>query len=448
MNKKRYILTLLFLGGLSVLLNTPLSEAAAQTNGCNSSYSRFGLGLLSDQAQGFNRGMGGVAQGFRDGKIVNMQNPASYSAIDSLSFILDAGMGLQVGRMKGNGQSISAMNTTLEYVNAGFRLTKGLGMSFGFVPYSTIGYNFSDTKRVGSSYTSSQSITTATTYYGNGGLHELYIGMGWIPFHRFSIGANIAYVWGDYNHSLSQSFYEGGSTSSAYNTQNAAWSSDMKTYKLDIGLQYPIRINPKNELTLGATVGIGHHIGSDVTLMRYTSEGDTLQKTLSKAFDMPYTISAGASWKIEDRITIGADYQMERWSGCKVPVSQTTSSSMDVTASTNEYSNRHRIALGADYMTKPTMNRRYGERIHYRLGASFTTPYVKVNGHDGPKEFSMSAGVALPLTTAAASKSLINVSLQWLKRSPSVSNQITENYFIVNLGITFNERWFEKFRFN
>ena len=65
----------------------------AQSNGSNSSYSRFGLGLLNEQSQGFNRAMAGVAQGYQSGKQVNMLNPASYSAIDSLSFIFDVGPG-------------------------------------------------------------------------------------------------------------------------------------------------------------------------------------------------------------------------------------------------------------------------------------------------------------------------------------------------------------------
>ena len=106
--------------------------ALAQTNGSNSSYSRFGLGTSSDQAQGFNRSMGGVAQGLRNGQYANRQNPASYSAIDSLSFIFDVGMGLQFGRFTQGGSTANARNTSLEYVNAGFRVAKGLGMNFGF----------------------------------------------------------------------------------------------------------------------------------------------------------------------------------------------------------------------------------------------------------------------------------------------------------------------------
>ncbi len=51
-------------------------------SGTNSPYSQYGLGLLSDQTSGFNRGMNGLGLGFHEHNQVNFQNPASYSAID------------------------------------------------------------------------------------------------------------------------------------------------------------------------------------------------------------------------------------------------------------------------------------------------------------------------------------------------------------------------------
>ncbi len=428
---------------LVVLTAMPLF---AQTNGSNSSYSRFGLGLMNDQSQGFNRGMSGVSQGIRSGQKVNMLNPASYSAIDSLSFIFDVGMGLQFGHFTQGSNSTNARNTSLEYVNAGFHVAKGLGMSFGFVPYSTIGYNFSSSARVGYDYTTAQSITTKTTYYGNGGLHQLYFGVGWNPFAKLSIGANASYVWGDYNHSLSQATYVGGSANDEYNSPNAEWTSDIHTYKLDIGAQYPIRLTRQDWLTLGATVSIGHGIKSDVSMLRYTSLKDTTKVEKEDAFDMPYTVSAGASWQHQGRITVAADYTLEKWDGCKVPVSNTTTEGIDIDIRTDQYMNRHKISIGAEYIKNPLSRTRYADRIRYRIGGTYSSPYVKVNGVDGPRELGVSAGLSLPLKNTG--KSLINVSAQWLNRSASSANLITENYFMLHLGVTFNERWFQKWKIN
>ena len=417
---------------------------AAQSNGSNSSYSRFGLGTSNDQSQGFNRAMGGVAQGMRDGDKVNFLNPASYAAIDSLTFLFDVGMGLQQGHMKGNGKSMNVFNASLEYINTGFRMRKGLGMSIGFIPYTTIGYNFDSSQQVGNSFTSAKSISTETNYYGNGGLHEMYVGVGWNPFADLNIGANIGYLWGAYTHSLAQQFYEGGNSSTSYNTQNEVWNSDIKTYKIDFGVQYPIKINKKNKLTIGASTSLGHNIGSEVTLLRYTSHGDTLTSKTKNAFELPFTISGGLSWRRGENLTIAADYTQERWEGCKVPISYSTATASSIKLATNQYLNRHRISAGAEYHINP-LGRKYGELIRYRLGASYATPNIKVNGQNGPKEYGITAGVALPLTTR--SKSLINVTAQWLCRKPSTEGQITENYLMLHLGITFNEAWFMKWKF-
>ena len=67
---KKRIFSGLLLGFMSI-------AAMAQVSNTLSPYSQFGLGVLSEQSQGFNHGMSGLAIGMRNGKIVNVQNPAS-----------------------------------------------------------------------------------------------------------------------------------------------------------------------------------------------------------------------------------------------------------------------------------------------------------------------------------------------------------------------------------
>jgi len=249
MNKYRSILCLT----LAIIFSL---GAKAQANGSNSSYSRFGLGTLNDQSQGFNKGMAGVGLGLRAGNRVNMSNPASYSAIDSLSFIFDVGMNFSLGKLKQAGNSVNVRNCNVDFVNAGLRLWKGLGLSFGFVPFSTIGYNFSSESVVANDYTSTQPITSTSVYEGDGGLHQIYIGLGWNPFNKLSIGANISYLWGNYNHNVVQSFTQGGTSSATgYSGLNSTHVADISTYAVDLGLQYPLNLTPKDILTLGATAG-------------------------------------------------------------------------------------------------------------------------------------------------------------------------------------------------
>ena len=79
----------------------------------------------------------------------------------------------------------------------------------------------------------------------------------------------------------------------------------------------------------------------------------------------------------------------------------------------------------------------------------YATPYYKIrNGNelrDGAKEISVSAGVGIPIVNTWNNRSTLNVSLKWTNMS--AKNLLTENTLMLNIGLTFNERWFAKWKF-
>ena len=185
---KKIIVAALLVGGVI--------QSSAQS-GTNSPYSQYGLGTLASQATGFNRGMNGLAYGFHEHNQVNYMNPASYASVDSLSFIFDAGIGLHLTNYEENGHKINVKNANLEYIVASFRAFKHLGVSFGVLPYSNVGYNFSNTRNINAfNNPSSPNASFSNIYSGSGGLHQVYLGAGWAPFKGFAFGANASYLWG------------------------------------------------------------------------------------------------------------------------------------------------------------------------------------------------------------------------------------------------------------
>lgn len=424
-----------------VALHCLATGILAQTNGTNSPYSRFGLGRLADQSQGYNKSMGGLAQGIRDGRRINMQNPASYAAIDSLSFIFDVGMTFQNGNFKTGGKSINAHNTTLDYFNAAFRLAPRLGCSFGFMPYSSIGYNYSESKYLTDHFSSGSNMTYTNQYSGDGGLHSVYLGIGWNPLAQLSIGVNAGYMWGNYEQNTTQTFYDAGAATSSSNGLRSQTTANLSTWKVDVGVQYPIQLTKDHQLTIGATYGIGHAINSTAHYNRFMANSDTLSKSVSKAFDLPHTIAAGAVWTYKEQWRVGVDVSHQRWGNAHM--AQLINE--EFTSSTQNYMNRTGVTVGAEYQPD-RYSPRYLRRVQYRIGASMATPYYKVNGHNGPTEYGLSAGFSLPVSNNPNSKSLVHVALQWLKESPSAATLITENYLRLHIGITFNERWFMKWK--
>ena len=90
------------------------------------------------------------------------------------------------------------------------------------------------------------------------------------------------------------------------------------------------------------------------------------------------------------------------------------------------------------------MSRDFIDRVRFRAGVSYSTPYYKVNGQDGPREISVSAGFGIPIINSYNNRSILNVSGQWVHSS--ADGLLTENTFRINIGITFNERWFMKWK--
>lgn len=433
----------------------PIGTRAQSNGGVSSSYSRFGLGLPADQSQGFNRSMGGVAQGLRASYRINMLNPASYSACDSLTFLFDVGMSLQQTHIKQNGATKNLNNTAFDYVNAAFQLMPHLGMSVGFVPYTNIGYDFTRTGEVTQDPYTLQSVTQTLTYSGSGGLHQAYVGVGWQPLRGFSIGANVGYIWGNIDNTMSQMFYENGTANSSnYSYLYSSYTSAVKTWKGDIGVQYQRVLNPQNRLTVGATVGIGHTIGSEATILRTTQAGDTIRRSTKDAYKIPMTYSLGAAWEHKERLLVAADATLEQWGECTTPQLQGTGSNIQYVPAKGELKNRFRINAGVEYVPG-RYDRPYLRRINYRFGAFYSTPYMKVNGQDGPKEFGLTAGVGLPLSnrnTRATvlniyTPSYLNIGLQWTRRDANPSTLIREDVLAIKVGITFNESWFMKWKF-
>ena len=415
----------------------------AQTAGTISSYSRFGLGVLSDQSNGFNKTMGGAGVGVRIGNRINTINPASYSAIDSLSLILDVGMSGSFGRMTQGATKVGVNNASLDYVHVGMHIAKRLGLAMGYMPYTSIGYDFSSPETtITTDANTTQTITASNAYSGSGGLNQAYLGLGWKVFKNFSIGANASFLWGQYNHILVPVFREDGATSDSYSSTIKNYNASIKTYKIDLGVQYPVRLTPQDWLHLGATAGIGHKIAQDATLMLYTTKGDTTTYTAPKAFDLPYTFAFGAAWQHKNTLLVAADVHYDLWGDCRMPVETVG----DYVPSKDCYKNMMKVALGTQWTPDPFG--KFWERIQYRAGMNFSTPYLKVNGEDGPYEMRLNVGAGIPITNKLNNRSVVNVGLGWLRRSASGAGMIKEDYFVLNLGVTFNERWFMKYKIN
>src|SRR5574344_1918136 len=291
---------------LCAALMAAFASTALAQSGTNSPYSQYGLGVLSDNGTGFSRSMNGLGLGFHEHNQVNTLNPASYASIDSLSFIFDAGFSGQVTNFQENGVKKNASNADFDYVVAGFHLAKRLGVSFGVLPYTNIGYSYSSTGYLNSG--SSSATTYTNTYSGTGGIHQVYVGAGWEPLKGLSLGFNIGYLWGNYDKSVINSY------SNAYiNTLSKYYTATVNNYKLDLGLQYTAKLNKKDQLTLGLTYGFGHKLSADprcqiISTNSQTSVSDTTSISIANGLEIPSTYGVGLMYNRANKLKLGVDY--------------------------------------------------------------------------------------------------------------------------------------------
>jgi hypothetical protein len=397
---------------------------------------------MADESQSFNLGMGGVSLGMRGPAIINPQNPASYSAVDSLTLLFDIGASFSTARMSYDGSSVHPQNTRIDYIDASLRLANNLGLTFGLRPVTYVGYDFKSAQKM-EDIDGYGERTATYTYAGSGGMHKVFGGLGWAPFKNFSIGANVGYLWGDYSHSSIVTFSE-----SAIQSLARYYSGDINTYTLDFGAQLTARLAKQTTMTVGLTAGIGHKINEEANFINQKLNGsssigaDTVH--VGNAYEMPWSFGAGVVVDHAGRWKVGADYSCQLWKNCRFPQLVSTGGVQQFESTTNAFNNRHHISLGAQYMPRPD-GFRFKDRVSYRAGLSYSTSYIKVNNDDGPKSYKASVGVGLPIINQYSNRSVLNIAAEYEHVAAS-SHLIKEDYLRLRLGLTFNARWFNQWK--
>ena len=402
--------------------------AANAQSSTNSPYTRYGLGELSDQAFAHNAAMGGIGYALRSSEQINVMNPASYSAVDSLSFMFDIGMGLKSSNYQENGYKTNAKNASFDYLVMQFRLHPRVGFAVGFTPYSNVGYKFSRTSDI----ENSDDVTLTNTFYGDGGLQQIFGGIGFKILDNLSIGANVGYLYGEIDYQTLATLSNGGDQTTTYN------NISINSYIANFGLQYTQKLSKTDKVTLGLVYGLGHDLKSTETKGIQVTDGSSYseltEETIKDSYGIPSTFGAGLTWQHKQNLTVGADYTLQQFENVKYD------------NSTDFYKNRTRIGAGIEYM--PSLyGRNYLSRIRYRAGAYYSSSYMKLPEYDGPKEWGVSAGFGLPLHLFQRN-TVLSITGQYVRVLPSVKGMLSENRFVLKLGLTFNEHWFMKWRVN
>ncbi len=416
----------------------------AQNQNTTSPYSRYGLGDIHPNFYGRSAGMGGVSLGSRNDLQVNFANPASYSAVDSISFVFEAGIDGKYTTMKNSQQSEHNHNVNLQDFAFSFPVTHWWGAAFGLAPYSDAGYEMHE--QVASNvlnYVENQ-------YIGTGTLSKFFIGNSFYILKNLSVGANVNFLFGNIGHVSYNSFTGTSSTTGATNTVPGAFTvetSDNTRYRnftFDYGLQYRINLKKDRSLTIGAVFQSPATLAADYYYQKtriyesYSSDTIDVKNITNGRTKIPGSLGIGVMYDVKDKFSAGIDFKTQDWKkalflGEKDPnltLSRTINAGIEYIP--DRYSLHSRLA-----------------HLSYRLGGYYNQSYVKVNDHQ-ITEYGLTMGLGIPVVnpTNAMRSSMINFSIEVGRKGTTQYDLIQENFVRFNLSFSLYENWFLKRKFD
>ena len=398
-----------------------MSQITFGQNNTNSPYTRFGYGDISDTNPGELRAMGGLAFGSRTRTSINTANPASYSAVDSMTFMFDVGVSALGSRFSETAGYTNKFNANLEYITMQIPVWKNVGLSAGLLPYSFSGYNFYSTSDL--SYELFPDTVTSTQYFsGNGGINQVYGGMSINLFDHISLGFNAYYMFGSSINSRQLSF----SATDFYPSYQQD-SITVSSFRFRYGLQFYNTFAKKHDVTLGLVYEAKTKLDATYSERTGSVESDaTPYQTSYSDFEMPEMYGLGLNYSYSKQLTLGVDYSLQKWGEAKYM------------GATDSLSNRSKFVVGAEYIPNPR-GRKYFDQVHYRAGLNMSAPYYKINGVTQPKNYGVTFGIGLPLKN---SNTLVNATFEYGKIG--TSGTLREDYLKFTLNAVFNENWFFK----
>ena len=421
----------------SILLIFIVAEGSAQTssisnptsNRKNEPYSRYGIGEMVNGNNTVLKGMGNISSAFSSSYQVNTDNPASYTSLTLVTY--EAGMQGSLSTVTANKQSSSTGMATLSYLSIGIPVGKHMGLCLGLRPVSHVYYHVNDT---------SETIgigNTVHTYYGDGAVNYAFIGYA-ARVKNFSAGINFGYTFGTIRNTSALANID---TTHAVSSDISSFTRVRGLYWKG-GLQYQGKLNSKLSLKIGATVTMSQNLKAfrDEYWVTFINMGGTLQEDTASStvnakgtIKLPMSYSFGATILGNDKWSAGIDVSMAQWSQFR-----------NYGVADTPLVNTYRIGIGGEYTPNMLSIHNYLQRVSYRLGFYYGKDEVFLK-NTANNYYALTFGFSLPFKRYS---DRIHTAFEIGKMGTEANELIKENFFKLSLGISLNDKWFVKRRYD
>ena len=427
------VLTILFLLGAFTLSAQTSTSSNPLSNRDNNPYSKYGIGELQNGNSTVLKGMGNTTSAFENPYEINSDNPASYPYLKRTTF--EAGMTASTRNVNAMGSSYTTGTATLSYLTIGIPVNKNAGLCFGFKPYSHSFYALVDTL-----FTAGSPLgETIRSYTGDGGLNYAYVGAAY-KYKDFSIGFNGGYMFGTIQSNTEVTSIDTVITNRAY-TANYANYNRLGGLYWKAGLMWEHNLDSNYTLRIGGTLTLGQSITERLSSYQVSiyNFGDTLVNDTSASsgeargkLKLPMSYSIGAMLMKDNKWGIGVDFTATQWSQFN--------SQPDTNLNHAVAKGSYKASFGFEFTPDANSIRSYYSKVTYRAGLYYGMDYLTFQNTQLPV-YGVTLGASLPFRR---SFSHLHTSLDIGRIGTTANNLIQETYVRFSLGMSFNDLWFIK----
>lgn len=397
----------------------------------NSPYSRFNIGTIESVASFKSLGMGGLGIGVKSNNSVFFSNPASYSSIDTISFIFDIGIDYGLDQLTTNSKDFTSQDMNFDHLMMGFPLAKGWGVALGVVPVSSGYYKMAETVLEGDPGYDPLVGAYSSIHNGEGGFNNLFVGTGINIAKNLSLGVNMSLMFGQVKRYYQVTFSDYG-----YVYHNLASEKLlMHGINFEYGLHYNIPLKNDYFINTGISLSGGKNYNTNYEQLSYKYTAYNTRDTISIVTDdsttafIPGTLGVGFTFGKKNKFMTGIDYVMTKWSNARIP------------GPGNYAADSRSFRFGFEYIPDKYSNYSLLKRIEYRAGAHYGDSYLIIQGEQ-VKEAGFSFGIGLPMKR---SPSRTNFYFDYTKKyGPAGSIIHTEHYYTMGLSLNLYDWWFIK----
>ena len=451
------------------------SFSASAQLGTTSPFSRYGIGELKEgYAQNFS--MAGLSTAMQTDTLtpfnINVGNPASLPYLRLSTF--EAGVSSNTSRLLTSKEEQVTNATSFGYVGLAFPVKKWWGSGFSLQPMSSVGYNVTDTKyldNVGN---------VGYVYNGSGSIDKLCWSNGFKfadssgvksngkrkagALKGLSFGGNVSYLFGRIDNTRKIIF----PSSSGYFNYKTVGSTNISDVYFDYGIQYGFTIDSaragvdpatqkrlkrdlrdKVRIIFGATYSAMTDIDTKTNRLSetfvsnvygYDIPRDTIENVnQNSSIRLPGKFSVGVTIKKGDKLVVGAEYAIQNWADFKF-------AGVD-----GGLKNSSRFTLGVQYVPSHRTDKTdigYLKKVYYRAGLRYSNLPVNITNSQ-LKEVAFSFGFGLPVGYTRhnmVNYNSINLGFEIGQRSNA--GDLKEQFYNLVVGITLNDRWFIKSKYD